>query len=409
MVFSGSASERERVAARPTVVVMGGDGMGPVVVAQARRVLDAVGFDADYVDAEIGWSCWKRDGDPLPARTIELLERHRLGLLGAVTSKPKREAEDELPEALRGRGLEYRSPLLALRQRFGLATCIRPARTLPGNPTNTVRRAADGAIEEPRIDIVVFRENTQGVYAGVEWIDPPAPVRAALAAHPRFAPYRDVPGRDLAIAVRIVTREACRRILEAAFRYAAEHGYRTITLAEKPNVLRDTSGLFEEVAREVRGGHPGITLRSVNIDALALELTRRPEEFDVVVASNLFGDIVSDAAAGLTGGLGFAASANLGNDVAIFEPVHGTAPRHAGIDPPILNPCAAILAAAMLLDHAGEARRGQRVRDAVAAVVGEGRVRTYDMLRLPPGRDAVRLGAAPTSAMTDAILARLVT
>jgi len=393
---------------RRTVVVMPGDGIGRVVIPEALRVLDAVGFDADYLEAEIGWSCWRRDGDPLPARTLELLATHRLGLLGAVTSKPKVESEAELPEALRGRGIDYRSPLLTLRRHFDLAICLRQARSWAGNPVNHVRRRVDGTVEEPQIDIAVFRQNTEGLYAGVEWTDPPRAVRDALALHPRFAPYRDVAGPDLAIGLRVATREACRAVLEAAFRYAEARGLGTVTLAEKPNVLRETSGLWGEVARSVHRGHPGVALRESNIDTLLLELVRRPESFEVIVASNLFGDIVSDAAAGLTGGIGFACSANLGPDVAVFEPVHGSAPRHAAIEPAIVNPCAAILAGALLLDHAGEPELASRVRSAVAAVVAEGSARTYDMLGLRAGPGVLERGAIATRTMTEAVVARLV-
>ena len=379
-----------------TVVVLGGDGIGAVVVDQALRVLRASGFETQIVEAEIGWACWRRDGEPLPGRTIALLEEHRLGLLGAVTSKGRAEAEAELPARLRGSGHPYRSPILSLRQRFGLDVCVRPCTTFPGNPLNFVRRLADGTVEEPRLDITVFRQNTEGLYAGVEWLDPPAAVRAALSVHPRFAPFVAVPGDDLAIAARIITREASRRIVDAAFRYAAGRGIDTVVLAEKPNVLRETSGLVEEAARDVARAHPGIALRSMNVDAVVMALVRRPEELRVIVASTLFGDILSDAAAGLTGGLGFASSANLGPEVAIFEPTHGSAPRHDRYDPPIANPIAAILAAALLAAHAGDPVAASRIRAAVSAVVAEGKVRTRDMS-----------GSATTAAMTDAILARL--
>jgi 3-isopropylmalate dehydrogenase len=392
-----------------TVVVMPGDGIGSIVVPEAVRVLSAAGFDATYVDAEIGWSCWRRDGEALPRETIELLAEHKLGLLGAITSKPPAAAESELPAHLRGRGLKYASPILALRQHFGQDVCVRPCRSFPGNPTNFVRRRVDGSIEEPALDIVVFRQNTEGLYVGVEWTDPPDEVRRALALHPRFAPFQNVAGRDLALTVRIVTREACRRIVEAAFRFAARHAIAAVTLAEKPNVMRETSGLFEEVARDVSLAFPKVALSHLNIDALLMELARRPEGLRVIVASNLFGDIVSDAVAGLTGGPGFACSANLGHDVAIFEPTHGSAPSHAGFEAPIVNPIAAILAGALLAEHAGAVETAARIREAVARVVVEGRVRTYDMLRLRAGPDVIAKGAATTRQMSDAVVAQLLT
>jgi 3-isopropylmalate dehydrogenase len=392
---------------RRTVVVMPGDGIGSVVVPEAVRVLEAAEFDATYVTAEIGWNCWLRDGDALPRRTIELLAEHKLGLLGAVTSKPPAAAESELPSRLRGRDLRYASPILTLRQHFGQDICMRPCRSFPGNPTNFVRRRTDGSIEEPALDIVVFRQNTEGLYAGIEWTDPPADVRRALALHPKFAPFENVLGRDLAVTVRVVTREACRRILDAAFGFASAQRIPTVTLAEKPNVLRETSGLFEEVARDVSSSWPQVGLSLLNIDALLMDLARRPEAHRVIVASNLFGDIVSDAAAGLTGGPGFACSANLGHDVAIFEPTHGSAPGHAGFDVPIVNPIAAILAGALLAEHDGAPEIAAHIREAIAAVIAEGRVRTYDMLRLRAGSGVVAHGAATTRAMTDAIVAKL--
>jgi isocitrate dehydrogenase (NAD+) len=390
-----------------TVVVLPGDGIGSIVVPQAVRVLTAAGFDAEYVDAEIGWGCWRRDGNALPRRTLDLLAEHKLALLGAITSKPPGAAEAELPSHLRGRGLKYASPILALRQHFGLDVCLRPSRSFAGNPTNFVRRHADGSIEEPVLDIAVFRQNTEGLYAGVEWTDPPADVRRAFASHPKFAPFENVPGRDLAVTLRIVTRDACRRIVEAAFRHAVANRIATVTLAEKPNVLRETSGLFEEAAREVGRGFPQCALSVVNIDALLMDLARRPEGLRIIVASNLFGDIVSDAAAALVGGPGFACSANLGGDVAIFEPTHGSAPNHAALEVPIVNPIAAILAGALLAEHAGAADAASRIRAAITAVVAEGRVRTYDMLRLRAGPDAPSRGAATTTEMVDAIVARL--
>jgi 3-isopropylmalate dehydrogenase len=393
--------------AKFTVVTMPGDGIGRVVLPEALRVLGAVGFDAEYVPADIGWQYWIEEGNALPARTVELLARHRLGLFGAITSKAKAAAARELRPELRGGGYEYFSPIVGLRQRFHLDACIRPCRSFPGNPLNFIRRTADGGFEEPVVDAVVFRQNTEGMYAGIEWTAPPRLVREALATHPKFRPFADTPNEDLAISTRIVTRGACRRILGAAFEYARRHGYRSVTVCEKPNVLRETSGMIEEEARQIAASYPDIALGSTNIDAQMMWLTKSPEDYGVIVAENLFGDIVSDAFAGLVGGLGFAASGNIGAEVAVFEPTHGSAPKYAGLDPPIVNPIAMFLSAAMLLDHVGETERARRVRDAVGAVVREGRVRTYDMLRLSGGPDVIRRGAATTTQMTDAVIARL--
>jgi 3-isopropylmalate dehydrogenase len=216
-----------------------------------------------------------------------------------------------------------------------------------------------------------------------------------------------VPGPDLAISTRVFTRAACQRIARAAFAYAREHGYRSVTVCEKPNVLRETSGMMEDEAQRVHREYPDIALWSTNIDAQMMWLTKNPEDYGVIVAGNMFGDIVSDGFAGLVGGLGFACSGNIGKRVAVFEPTHGSAPKYAELDPPIVNPSAMILSAAMLLDHVGENERADAVRRAVAAVVRQGEVMTYDMMRLPGGPNAIALGAATTSQLTDAIIAEL--
>ncbi len=393
--------------ARHTVVTMPGDGIGAVVLPEAVRVLEETGFDADYVHADIGWECWRRTGNPLPDETVSLLDRHRLGLFGAITSRPKEEAAEDLDEGLRGQGFDYSSPIVRLRQLFDLDVCIRPCRSFAGNPLNFVRRGTTEPIDEPMIDAVIVRQNTEGLYAGIEWTDPPTAVRDALSLHPKWARFADTPGEDLAISARVFTRHAVRRILMAAFDYAREHGYRSVTVCEKPNVLRETSGMMEEEARRVHADFREIQLRSTNVDAQMMWLTRKPEDYGVIVAANLFGDIVSDAFAGLVGGLGFACSANIGDDAAVFEPTHGSAPRYAELQPSIVNPIAMILSAAMLLDHVGESERAETVRRAVGDVVAQGKVRTYDMLRLPGGPDVVSRGAATTQQVTDAILARL--
>jgi 3-isopropylmalate dehydrogenase len=390
-----------------TVVTMPGDGIGEVVLAEALRVLEAVGFDAEYVHADIGWEFWKSEGNALPERTVQLLEQHKLGLFGAITSKPKPAAAAELDPSLMGKGFTYYSPIVTMRQLFNLDICIRPCRSFAGNPLNFIRRTADGGFEEPAVDAVIFRQNTEGMYAGLEWTHPPEQVLAALATHPKFEKFARTPAEDLAISTRVFTRQACRRILRAGFEYARKHGYKSVTVCEKPNVLRETSGMMEEEAKAIRADYPEIELWSTNIDAQMMWLTKNPEAYGVIVAGNLFGDIVSDAFAGLVGGLGFAASGNIGDDVAVFEPTHGSAPKYAELDPPIVNPIAMILTTAMMLDHIGELEAANRVRNAVAAVVEEGRVRVYDMMKLPGGPDVIARGAAGTREMTDAIIARL--
>ncbi len=391
-----------------TIVSMPGDGIGKTVLPESVRVLDAVGFDANYVHADIGWELWVKEGNPLPEKTIELLKEHKLGLFGAITSKPKNEAAAELNPDLRDKGLVYFSPIVGMRQTFNLDVCIRPCRSFKGNPLNFIRQTGDGGFEEPEVDAVIFRQNTEGLYCGLEWTDPPPTVRGALATHPKFKPFADVPGRDLAMSVRMFSRNACRRILQAAFKYAEKHGYSSVTICEKPNVLRETSGMMEEVAREVQQDYPDIWIRSTNIDAQMMWLTKNPEDYGVIVAGNMFGDIVSDAFAGLVGGLGFACSGNIGDEVAVFEPTHGSAPKYQELDPSIVNPIAMILSAAMLLDHVAEVAKAKKVRDAVASVVIEGKVRPYDMMRIPGGPDVISQGAATTSQITDAIIEKLV-
>lgn len=393
--------------AKHTVVTMPGDGIGNQVLPEALRLLRDVDFDAEYVHADIGWECWRREGNALPQRTIDLLAKHKLGLFGAITSKPKKEAEAELSPELKGKGYSYFSPIVTMRQRFNLDTCIRPCISFAGNPLNFIRKRTTTGFEEPLVNVVVFRQNTEGLYAGVEWTNPPEQVRAAFATHSKFKPFTSVPGPDLAVSVRIITRNAARKICKAAFEWAKRYGYKSVTICEKPNVLRETSGMMEDEARSVAKDYPGISLWSTNIDAQTMWLTKNPETYGVVVASNLFGDVISDAFAGLIGGLGFAASGNIGDEVAVFEPTHGSAPKYAELDPPIVNPIAMFLSAVMMLEHVGEFEKARRIRHAIGLVIREGKVRTYDMMRLPGGADAISQGAATTVQMTDAVLAKL--
>jgi isocitrate dehydrogenase (NAD+) len=393
--------------AKYTVVTMPGDGIGNQVLPEALRLLKAVAFDAEYVHADIGWECWCKEGNALPDRTVELLARHKLGLFGAITSKPKKEADAELKAHLKGKGYSYFSPIVTMRQKFNLDTCIRPCISVPGNPLNFIRKKPNGLFEEPLVNVVVFRQNTEGLYAGVEWTNPPEQVRAALGTHPKFKPFASTAGPDLAISVRIITRKAAHKICKAAFDWAKKYGYKSVTICEKPNVLRETSGMMEDEAKAVAREYPGIALWSTNIDAQTMWLTKNPEAYGVVVASNLFGDVISDAFAGLIGGLGFAASGNIGDEVAVFEPTHGSAPKYAELNPPIVNPIAMFLSAVMLMEHVGENEKAKRIREAINAVVADGKVRTYDMMRLPGGAKAISQGAASTTQMTEAVLEKL--
>jgi 3-isopropylmalate dehydrogenase len=385
---------------------MPGDGIGRIVLPEALRVLEAVGFEADYVPGDVGWEFWCKEGNALPERTLKLLEEHKVGLFGAITSKPKDKAEAELDPALKGKGYVYYSPIVTMRQHFNLDICIRPCRSFPNNPLNFIRRKGE-TFEEPRVDVVIFRQNTECLYCGVEWTNPPAEVRRALETHKKMKAFAFVPSEDMAISLRIFTRGACQRIIRAAFEYAREHGYKSVTICEKPNVVRETSGMMEMEARKIARDYPDIQLWSVNIDAMMMWMTKNPEDYGVIVSGNMFGDIVSDGFAGLVGGLGFAYSANIGPEVAVFEPTHGSAPKYEKLSPSIVNPIAMIMAGAMMLDYLGEKEKAQRIEQAVARVVAEGKVRTYDMLRLTGGPDVFKYGAASTQAMTDAIIAAL--
>jgi len=392
---------------RRSVIVMPGDGIGNVVLPEALRVLEAAGFEADWISAGIGWEHWVEEGNPLPEKTVDLIAEHKVALFGAITSKPKDKAAAEISPALRNEGHVYFSPIVGLRQRFDLDVSIRPCIAFPGNPLNFIRRSADGGFEEPKVNAVIFRQNTEGLYGGVEWTNPPDQVWDALDTHPKFAAFRDTPRKDLAVSTRIFTRAKCHRICAEAFAYAAAHGYGSVTVCEKPNVIRETSGMMLDEARKVHEAYPQIQLWDTNIDAQMMWLTKNPEDYGVIVAGNMFGDIISDGFAGLVGGLGFAASANIGQEVGVFEPTHGSAPKYADLDPSIVNPIAMVLSAVMMLDWLGETETATRIRTAVAKVIADGNVRCYDMLKLRGGPQAIDQGAATTTQMTDAIISAL--
>ncbi|MGD8780317.1 MAG: isocitrate/isopropylmalate family dehydrogenase [Ignavibacteria bacterium] len=390
-----------------TVVSLPGDGIGKTVLPEAIRVLDAAGFKANYVHGDIGWDFWIKEGNALPQRTIDLLEEHKIGLFGAITSKPKEEAAKELSPELQNKGYVYFSPIVGLRQHFNLDICIRPCKAFKGNPLNFIRKDGKGGYEEPLVDAVIFRQNTEGMYGGVEWTNPPAQVRAALETHPKMKNFIDVPNEEMAISTRIVSKKATRRIITSAFEYAKKYDYKNVTVCEKPNVLRETSGMYLQTAREVAKDYPGIDLWDTNIDAQMMWLTKNPESYGVLVSENMFGDIISDGFAGLVGGLGFACSANIGDEVAVFEPTHGSAPKYEKLNPSIVNPIAMILSACMMLDHIGETGKADNIRNSIATVIEEGKVKTYDMMKIRGGASAIENGACATQQMTDAIIEKL--
>jgi len=396
--------------AKRAIVTLPGDGIGTIVLKEAVRVLDAAGFEAEYIHGDIGWEFWRKEGNPLPQRTIDLIVKHKIALFGAITSKPNDEAKAELDPALQGKGFTYSSPIVGLRQHFNLDICVRPCKSYKGNPLNFIRRGKGNSIEEPLIDVVIFRQNTEGLYSGVEWTNPPETVHKALMTHPKFVEnFGNVPVEEISVSTRIFTRKATMRILMAAFEHAVQYGYKSVTVCEKPNVIRETSGLMWKLAKEMqKTSFPEIKLLNTNIDAQMMWLTKNPEDYGVIVAGNMFGDIASDAFAGLIGGLGFACSGQFSSDgIAVFEPTHGSAPKYAGYEVPIVNPIAMIESACMMLDYLGEKKICNVIRKAIAEVIQEGRVRTYDMMRLAGSPEVIMTGAASTMQMTDAIIKKL--
>ncbi len=345
-----------------------GDGVGNDVMEAARIILDRIELDADYIHGDVGWEFWCKEGDPLPQRTIDLLNNTDCAMFGAITSKPKQEAEAELNAELKGKGLVYSSPIVRMRQLLNLRTNLRPCKAYKGNPLNY----------RDDIDITVFRENTEDLYSGVEFFPTPAEFRQLTEKlHPKMKRFSQTPSDQMAISLRIVTTKACQNIITDAFEYAEKYGKKSVTVVEKPNVIRETSGLFVRTAREVAKNYPGIKLWETNIDAMCMWLVKNPQDYSVLVTSNMFGDIISDLSAQLVGGLGFACSGNIGDDYAVFEPTHGSAPKYAGKYK--VNPIAMLLSTKMMLDYLGETDKATALENAIADVIAEGKIRTYDM------------------------------
>lgn len=342
-----------------TITLIPGDGIGPEITEATLRVLDAVGFRATWDLQPAGAAVAEAEGTPLPARVLESIATTGVALKGPVTTPV---------------GEGFRSINVALRQAFDLYANIRPCRSFPGL-----------ALPFSDVDVVLFRENTEDLYAGIEFA-PGAPEVADL-----------VPD-GAAVSIKPITAAGSRRIAEAAFDYARANGRRKVTVVHKANIMKETDGLFLRVTREVAAEKgPDIAFDEMIVDAACMRFVTDPSFFDVIVTENLYGDILSDLAAGLIGGLGLAPGANIGTTAAVFEAVHGSAPDIAGLG--IANPTALVLSAALMLRHLELPQQAARIEGAVARVIGEGRVLTRDL-----AGDSV---AASTDAFTDALIAAL--
>jgi isocitrate dehydrogenase (NAD+) len=354
------------------VTLIPGDGTGPELTEATRRVLEATGVELDWDIRQAGVDVMEKAGTPLPEETLESIKRNGVALKGPITTPI---------------GTGIRSVNVALRHELGLYACLRPCKSYRG-----VRSRYED------VDLVVVRENTEDLYAGIEYesgSDAAAKVISALNALQarQIAP-------ESGISVKPISRAASERIIRFAFEYARENGRRQVACVTKANIMKFTDGLFLSVFRDVAGDYPDVEPREVLVDALCMGLVQRPEEFDVLVLPNLYGDIVSDLTAGLVGGLGVAPGANIGTEAAVFEATHGSAPKYKGQNK--VNPTAMILSGKLMLEHLGEREAARRLEQAVAAVIADGERVTYD---LKPARDDPT--AVGTSEYADAIIARL--
>ena len=332
------------------VTLIEGDGTGPELIEATRRVLEATGVSFEWQARRAGASVMEEFGTPLPDGVLDAIRDTGVALKGPITTPI---------------GSGFRSVNVAIRKALNLYANVRPARTMNGIP-----------LCHEAVDLVVVRENTEGLYAGIE---------------------HDVIPNEAAESIRIITRRASDRIVRFAFDYARANGRRKVTAVHKANILKATDGLFLRVAQEVSADYPDVAFEDRIVDNMCMQLVRRPQEYDVLVMPNLFGDIVSDLCSGLVGGLGVTPGANIGDDLAVFEPVHGSAPKYAGMNR--VNPTATILSGALLLHHLGEREAGARIERAVKSVIAEGRHVTYD---LKPTRDDPT--AVGTREMADAII-----
>ena len=355
-----------------TVTLVPGDGTGPELTEATRRVLEATGVGFTWDMQQAGVEVMETAGTPLPPETLESIKRNGVALKGPITTPI---------------GTGFRSVNVALRHELGLYACIRPCKTYAG-----VRSRYDG------VDVVVVRENTEDLYAGIEFESDTDDARAVIDFLNGLQQKQI--SRTSGISIKPLSPEGSERIIRYAFEYARANGRGRVSCITKANIMKHTDGLFLAVFREVAKDFPEIEAWETLVDALCMGLVQRPEEFDVLVLPNLYGDIISDLTAGLVGGLGVAPGANIGTEAAVFEATHGSAPKYTGQNK--VNPTAMILSGKLMLDHLGERDAAKRLEDAVASVIAEGKSVTYD---LKPTRDDP--SAVGTSEYADAIIARL--
>ncbi|KTD45560.1 DlpA protein (isocitrate and isopropylmalate dehydrogenase family protein) [Legionella rubrilucens] len=341
------------------IAVLPGDGIGEEVTEAALPIVKALNLPMEIHRGDIGWACWQEQGDPLPEKTWQLIRHCDATLIGAITSKPVREALRELSPKLQKNHLEYVSPLIQLRQKLDLFANVRPC-------FNLVDR------EQP-FHFCIIRENTEGLYAGFDFHPPPEPISQLIRQQKR---WQHTSSQDLSVSLRLQSRQGLQRLFEFAFQYAKDNQFARVTFADKPNVLRQSGAFARDIFEAVAARYSAIHADIANIDAAALWLVRRPEEFGVIVAENMFGDILSDVGAAVMGGLGFAPSANMGHQGCYFEPVHGSGPR---ITSHRANPSAMFLTIGLLLKHFGYNSEAERITRAIAAVIKDGRYLTYDL------------------------------
>ncbi len=389
---------------RPSIVLLPGDGIGPIVLEAALLVLEAVGLEADWVPAEIGRVPWARDGAAVPEATIERLRQHRLGLFGAISSVPPREAERLLPPEHAGR--RYTSAILELRRRLGLDVAIRPARSLRGAPTGYARWRG-GRYERPELDVTIVMQNDAGHYAGIDLRGGDPALQAVLQHHPNARRFRDLPPEELGASVRLDSLGGFRRAARYAAERAVASGAGTLTVCDKWGVMDAPAQLLLDAAEAEVARHPGLRLVRRLFDAQLQTLVRRPESDRVILTSALVGDVLSDGYAAAVGGVGMVACANLGPDCALFEPLHGSAPKRAEARPPMVDPIGAIRAGALLLEHLGRSDEAAAIEQAIARVVADGRTLSYDLLGLDGDDDVRAAGAADTLSLARAIAAAL--